>query len=173
MDNLFPSTLTAAIATLAMEGLRKFWVLQGHRLTKSWENSLEYAVTQKADEIGIDISFNDYGQYVQSGVPASRIKSPFAPARIKGLTDFAKQRFGVSRKEAERIAYAIASKHKREGMPTRASRRFSRAPGNKRTGFIDQAIVEMEPKIEAMVGVAVEESYDSMLTSFFKDILKR
>jgi hypothetical protein len=31
---------------------------------------------------------------------------------------YAKQRFGASDKEAKGIAFAIASKHKKEGMPT-------------------------------------------------------
>ena len=67
----------------------------------------------------------DYMATINTGVTASRIPySRGSGARssqyIQGLTNYVKRRMGKSDKEAKSIAFAIASKHKKEGMPTKS-----------------------------------------------------
>ena len=116
-------------------------VLQGHRMTGAFEESLE-VVTDSNSVSGIG---NRYGIYLNIGVKPSEIKHPFARARIDGLTRFVEYRMGLSGKEAVSVAYAIAATHKREGMPTRGSYDYS--DNGKRTDMIDDAIALSEPEI--------------------------
>lgn len=78
---------------------------------------------------------------------------------------------GKSEREAQRIAFAIASKHKREGMPTKASRRFSKT--GKRTGFIEQALDDIEPQLAQLIEQGIEESIIFVIDSFFQSQLGR
>ena len=116
-------------------------MIQGHKMTGAFEESLE-VVTDQNSVSGIG---NVYGIYLNVGVKPSEIKHPFARARIDGLTRFVEHRMGLSGKEAVSVAYAIATTHKREGMPTSGSYAYS--DNGKRTDFIDDAIALSEEKI--------------------------
>jgi hypothetical protein len=72
---------------------------------------------------------------------------------------------------AKAIAFAIASRQKREGMPTKASARLSKS--GKRTGFIEIALDDIEPKLAALIEQGVEESINFVLESFFKTQINR
>jgi hypothetical protein len=78
---------------------------------------------------------------------------------------------GASDKEALGIAFAIASKHKREGMPTRASARFSQT--GKRTGFIEVALLSKEQEIEQVIRNGMQILWDTQIRSFFQSVLNR
>ena len=73
---------------------------------------------------------------------------------IQGLKNFARLRFGVSDKEALSIAFAIAKKHKREGMPTKSSSRFSKT--GKRTEAIEDALAEVDDELNKMIEDTLE-----------------
>jgi len=117
------------------------FALQGHKMTGAFEESIELLT----DDKGVSCIGNTYGIYVNVGVKPSEIKHPFARARIEGLTRFVEYRMGLSGKEAVSVAYAIATTHKREGMPTSGSYAYS--DNGKRTDFIDDAIALSEEKI--------------------------
>lgn len=140
--------------------------LQGHTLTGKLEKSIEVQVIQKVDTF-INLLAESYGIPLNTGVKASRIPYKKGSGRrsseyIKGLQMFAKKRMRVSDKEALNIAFAIAKKHKKEGMPTRGSFRYSK--NGKRTNFFDDAVNETLASVDAYLNeflVSVQKEFES------------
>lgn len=122
-------------------------IAQGHRNTGSLIKSFEGRV--RPDKLGVEIWGNKYAHYVDKGVKANRI--PYTKGRgrggrskyIQALIEYFKQK-GVADPKA--AAFATANAHKREGMPTRRSLRFSST--GKRTGFIGTAIQKNRESID-------------------------
>ena len=142
------------------------WTRQGHRLTGKFEQTIEERITNMKDGVIIEGYIQDYAALLNRGVSASRIPYQRGSGRktsqyIQGLVRYALQRMTNSRQEAERIAFAIASKHKKEGMPTKSSRRFSKT--NKRTGFIDDALESVQDRIDIIIRIAVESTFDRII----------
>jgi hypothetical protein len=111
-----------------------------------------------------------------TGVTAARI--PYTPGSgrktskyIDGLINYVKLRMGKSDKEAKGIAFAIASRHKKEGMPTKASAKFSST--GKRTGFIDEALTGKEQQFAEMIELAVAEAFNVTIDNYYQSVLKR
>jgi len=138
------------IADLLVDLIKKEWVAQGHHLTGKFENSLETKIIKSSDSIKfqvIDGTDEGYGKILDNGVPAENI--PYTPGRgrggtskyIQGLINYAKLRMGAADKDAVSIAFAIANKHAKEGMPTRASSKYSST--GKRTKFVADADVKI------------------------------
>lgn len=120
---------------------------QGHNNTGSLLNSISYKITQTADSIITDFYLNNYGNIVDFGVRANRIpyrrgsgakKSKY----IDGLINYFQSK-GLSDAESKRAAFATANVHKQDGMPTKASSRFSKT--GERTGFITKVIDSDNP----------------------------
>jgi hypothetical protein len=116
----------------------------------------------------------DYMAINNQGVPANKI--PYYPGSgrktskyIDGLIEYAKKRMGKSDKEAKSVAFAIASKHKREGMPTKASARFSST--GRRTGFIEIALEKNSQKFIDLIEASIRFSVEATIESFYKSIL--
>lgn len=119
---------------------------QGHHLTGVWENSLTLEVSGDT----LTCKANHYSKWLDKGVPATDIKYPYAPARIEALTEYAKLRgMAGNEKQAISIAYAIATKHKAEGMPTRASSKYSKT--GKRTEFVTDILNEQSAIVKDMI----------------------
>lgn len=139
--------------------------LQGHTMTGRLEKSIEVQVVQKVD-IFINLLAESYGIPLNTGVKPSRI--PFSKGSgaktseyIKGLQRFAKIRMRASDKEALSIAFAIAKKHKKEGMPSRGSFRYSK--NGKRTRFFDDAVNETLASVDAYLNeflVSVQKEFE-------------
>jgi len=120
---------------------------QGHNNTGSLLNSISYKITQTADSIITDFYMNNYGNIVDFGVRANRIpyrrgsgakKSKY----IDGLINYFQSK-RLSDAESKRAAFATANVHKQDGMPTKASSRFSKT--GERTGFITKVIDSDNP----------------------------
>ena len=122
------------------------WQAQGHDLTGKFKDSLKYKINRGEDFVELDVIGEHYGGIINEGVTADQIKYPFAKARILGLTNYAKLRMGASDKDAISIAFAIATKHAREGMPLPSSRRYSKT--GERTKFIEAAEKKFKQIIE-------------------------
>ena len=122
------------------------WQAQGHDLTGKFKDSLKYKINRGEDFVELDVIGEHYGGIINEGVTADQIKYPFAKARILGLTNYAKLRMGASDKDAVSIAFAIATKHAREGMPLPSSRRYSKT--GERTKFIEAAEKKFKQIIE-------------------------
>lgn len=168
--------LLEQIASLALQAVAIEWKAQGHNLTGKAIREMETRIVEKGNITVIEGYVIDYMATINAGVTASRIpytrgSGARSSQYIKGLTDYVKRRMGKSDKEAQRIAFAIASRHKKEGMPTKASRRFSKT--GKRTGFIEQALEDVEPQLLELIERGIEESIIFVIDSFFKSQLGR
>jgi hypothetical protein len=164
------------IGELALKGIAIAWRQQGHELTGQAVRDMEIRVEQTAKGYRIDGYLNDYMAYLNTGIPASRIPytrgSGAARSQyIAGLERYANHRMGASDREALAIAFAIASKHKREGMPTRASARFSST--GRRTGFVDEALDTLVDEFDALILQGVEAAFNLYFDNFIKTILNR
>ena len=133
------------------------WQAQRHSLTGAFEKSMRendsVKVSQENGLIIVEGYGRDYWKYINFGVLASAIKYPFAPARIKGLTGYLKLKIGLDDKKARGMAYAVATKHKREGMPQ---------PFATRTKFVDNALDRIAPEldkiIEKQIGLIIDQN---------------
>lgn len=165
-----------AIGRIAVEGIALEWRKQGHELSGDAVRNMSTVNVPFTNGVRIEGYVPDYMAYLNAGIPANRI--PYTPNSgkpyskyIEGLKEYAKKRMGKSDKEALGVAFAIASKHKREGMPTRSSARFSQT--GKRTGFIETALEAKSPEIEQEIRDSIEEEVRLVITSYFKSVLNR
>lgn len=168
--------LLEQIASLALQAVAIEWKAQGHNLSGKAIREMETRIVEKGNVTVIEGYVIDYMATINAGVTASRIpytrgSGARSSKYISGLIDYVKRRMGKSDKEAQRIAFAIASRHKKEGMPTKASRRFSKT--GKRTGFIEQALEDVEPQLLELIERGIEESINFVIDSFFKSQLGR
>jgi hypothetical protein len=168
--------LADEISVLAISVVANEWRLQGHELTGAAVKQMETMVRMEINTLIIEGFVPDYMAINNSGVTAARI--PYTPNSgrppskyISGLIDYVKRRMGKSDKEAKSIAFAIASKHKKEGMPTKGSVRFSTT--GKRTGFIEQALDKNSPKFIELIENAITFSVEATIESYYKSILNR
>jgi hypothetical protein len=164
------------ISILAITVVANEWRAQGHELSGSAVKQMETVIREEIATIVIEGYVPDYMAINNSGVTAARI--PYTPNSgrppskyISGLIDYVKRRMGKSDKEAKGIAFAIASKHKKEGMPTKGSVRFSTT--GKRTGFIEQALDKNSPKFIELIENAITFSVEATIESYYKSILNR
>jgi len=173
---MLDTSLIQQIANLAIQAVAIQWKAQGHNLTGNAIQQLETRVIEAGNSTIIEGYVVDYMANINAGVTAANIPySPGSGARsskyIAGLIDYVKKRMGKSDREAKSIAFAIASRHKREGMPTKASARFSST--GKRTGFIEAALEGVEPELAQLIERGVEESINFVLESYFKTQIGR
>ena len=164
------------ISLLAITVVANEWRAQGHELSGSAVKQMETVIREEIATIVIEGYIPDYMAINNSGVTAARI--PYTPNSgrppskyISGLIDYVKRRMGKSDKEAKGIAFAIASKHKKEGMPTKGSVRFSTT--GKRTGFIEQALDKNNAKFIELIENAITFSVEATIESYYKSILNR
>ena len=149
------------------------YTMQGHKLTGGLINSIEYQVRAQVTAASIDFYMYDYGVILDKGVSAANIpyqrgSGAGSSKYIDGLKQYARLRMGAAtEKEAERIAFAIANKHKSEGMPTKASFVFSST--GKRTGAIDAALEDANPEVTRLINLAMEE----YINTFFIRAMKK
>lgn len=138
--------------------IREEFADQGHRLTGAAEASIDFDIEKNGDKYTATMDANDYVLYLEFGVKAERI--PYTEGSgaktskyIEGLISFFRKR-GLPQREAKGAAFATARKHKREGMPTRASAAYSR--NGQRTGFVRTVLTdnleEIGKIIEEMAG---------------------
>jgi hypothetical protein len=121
----------SSIKELITEELRKSWEAQGHNMTGKVIDELEWVVEEETDRIVVELWMLGYGVIIDRGVKASNI--PFSGTGqeggkskyIEGLTRYAEKRMSLPRREALSVAFAIAYTHKKEGLPSRGSYRFS------------------------------------------------
>ena len=120
---------------------------QGHKATGRLENSFEVDFDfSDLNRLIARIYVADYALPLDSGVPASRI--PYSrPGRaktskyIEGLIQWAGVvKPGLNEKQRRSFAFAVATAHKREGMPTAGSYSFSK--NGRRTEWIKHGLEE-------------------------------
>lgn len=162
--------LTAAMERLKT-ALQERLQEQGHRLTGSLEKSLRYEVKPAQDGYTAVMTSAEYGIYVEFGVRAARIPYGGRTGRggkskyIEGLIRYFQLR-GLPQREAQRAAFATANVHRREGMPTRASYRFSR--NGERTGFVRSVLTE---NLDEIAGIIAERA-GAQITINLADVIR-
>jgi hypothetical protein len=130
-----------------IEALQDEYKAQGHVLTGRLIKSIDSEVRETARAFEGEISLLPYARYLERGVKARNI--PYSPGSgkksskyIQALINYFLKR-GKGAKESKRAAFATAMKHKKEGMPTRSSFRFSK---NGRRKFAIRETIEGEGK---------------------------
>ena len=134
---------------------------QGHVNRGNLSDSIQYTVEVSGD-VGVGkMELADYGIYVNVGVSASRVNYP-----IHVMIDWWQDR-GLSEREATSAAWATRAVHRREGIPTRASARFSET--GERLGFVEAAV---EQSLEE-IGALIEQQYGSVIELNFSEFFNR
>jgi hypothetical protein len=169
--------LADEISVLAISVVANEWRLQGHELSGSAVKQMETFVRMEINTLIIEGLVPNYMAINNSGVTANRI--PYYPGSgrkeseyIKGLMKYVQQRMGKSEKESKGIAFAIASKHKKEGMPTKNSV-IKHSKTGRRTGFIEIALEKNSQKFIELIENAITFSVEATIESFYKSILNR
>jgi hypothetical protein len=155
------------VGEVVKKAVKQAFIMQGRTLTGALVNSIDYSVNATVTSAFIEFTLLDYGMILNYGVPANRI--PFSPGSgaksskyIDGLKMYAKLRFNANDKEAERIAFAIAHKHKKFGMPL-----------DKKTGAVEQGIKESSDEVEALISEALTQVINVMFLSSFAEVKKK
>jgi|TARA_R100000084_G_scaffold100228_1_gene54854 hypothetical protein len=101
----------------------------------------------------VSVLGNHYWRFVDKGVRADQIKSPFAPARINALVKWLISKgIGSAKKTTRQIAYAIAHTHGKKGMPTMKGK-FDKS----RLNFVDKTLLREKKTLSDAINEAVNE----------------
>ena len=155
------------VGEVVKKAVKQAFIMQGRSLTGALVNSIDYSVNATVTSSFIEFTLLDYGMILNYGVPANRI--PYSPGSgaksskyIDGLKLYAKLRFNANDKEAERIAFAIARKHKKFGMPL-----------DKKIGAVQNGINDSKDEVEALISEALTEVINVMFLSSFAEVKKK
>lgn len=164
------------IALIVVEAVKNEYTAQGHKLTGALVDSIEAKVKETATGAKIEGLLLDYGIPVNTGVPSEVVRAKlYNPNKrsgagfskyIAGLQLFAELRFRVPKKEALNIAFAIARKHAKEGIPTRKSRTYSST--GRRTGAIQEGLQKVNDQIENIINELVTTYTQTIIIAAFK-----
>ena len=159
------------IARILRKALAKEIVAQGHDLSGKLKQDIVQEIKRDGSGFTLDIFMKEYAPFVDKGVKASRIpyrrgSGAKSSKYISGLIDFVRKRgLATGDKEVKNIAFAIANKHKREGMPTRSSKRFSRT--GKRLEFVQEALDSVVDQITEIFADAMLKDTELIIESSF------
>ena len=155
------------VGEVVKKAVKQAFIMQGRTLTGALVNSIDYSVNATVTSAYIEFTLLDYGMILNYGVPANRI--PYSPGSgaksskyIDGLKMYAKLRFNANDKEAERIAFAIARKHKKFGMPL-----------DKKTGAVEKGLDESKEEVEELINEALTQVINVMILSSFAEVKKK
>ena len=155
------------VGEVVKKAVKQAFIMQGRSLTGALVNSIDYSVNATVTSAFIEFTLLDYGMILNYGVPANRI--PYSPGSgaksskyIDGLKLYAKLRFNANDKEAERIAFAIARKHKKFGMPL-----------DKKIGAVQNGIDDSKDEVEALISEALTQVINVLFLSSFAEVKKK
>lgn len=155
------------VGEVVKKAVKAAFIMQGRSLTGALVNSIDYSVNATVNSAFIEFSLLDYGMILNYGVPANRI--PYSPGSgaksskyIDGLKLYAKLRFNANDKEAERIAFAIARKHKKFGMPL-----------DGKIGAVKIGLDDSKDEVETLISAALSEVINVLFLSGFADVKKK
>lgn len=162
-----------------IEGLKKLlhdalmdeWKRQGHHMTGKVVEEIDYVVEQDFAGVSIVGMMYAYGGYMNEGVAASSI--PFNPGSgagkskyISALIGYVQKRMAVNDlRTAKSVAFAIAHTHKKQGMPSMASSRFSQT--GKRTEWVNDAL----GKNLDVIGGYIRQFYGRYMRNEFQELI--
>lgn len=142
---------------------------QGHYLTGRLENSIAPKISEGKNDVSLEITAEDYIDDVNEGIPGNHIDVTDL-SYIAGLTQYVKLRFGVqNEKKATRIAFAIAAKHRKEGMPTRNSYQFSKT--GERLQAIEISYDSHARENENLIEASFDKELDTLIDKTFDQMI--
>ena len=119
------------LAELLKEEMRQQLKIANHIMTGDLVESIESRILSTIEGRKIEIWLNSYGIALDQGVPPDRIPFTEPSGRggrskyIEGLQRFAQLKLGVTdNRKSLGIAFAIARKHKKVGMPVKGPTQF-------------------------------------------------
>jgi hypothetical protein len=155
------------VGEVVKKAVKQAFIIQGRSLTGALVNSIDYSVNATVNSAFIEFTLLDYGMILNYGVPANRI--PYSPGSgaksskyIDGLKLYAKLRFNANDKEAERIAFAIARKHKKFGMPL---------DGN--IGAVQNGLDDSKQEVEELINEALTQVINVLFLGSFAEVKKK
>lgn len=175
LDRGLKETLGLVMSLLKLE-LQSKLEAQGHgiRETSKLINSIEFDIKSVSTVLSAGMYLEDYYVFVEKGVSASRI--PFYPGSgkrqskyIRALISYWRFKRGLSDKAAFRAAFALANKHKKEGMPTRSS--FSYSKDGTRLGFVDSTLKNYEQRAFELLQSSTLNKLELSLIDILKDVV--
>lgn len=156
------------VQVLIHNRIKQELILQGHIMTGKVYKEHSEEISVRSDEVHLLGSYPFYSKFLHTGVHSSNI--PYNPARrtgakhslyIEALIKYAKFRGMDNPKSA---AFAIANKHSKEGMSTKASRKYSKT--GKRDEFLD--VVFFDRKLNTQITNKLDQVFlilfDNMIT---------
>lgn len=140
--------------------------IANHIMTGSLIESIESRILSTIEGRKIEIWIEQYGIALDQGVPPDRIPFTEPSGRggrskyIEGLQRFAQLKLGVSdNRESLSIAFAIARKHKKVGMPVKGP-----------TKFIEKTLDATEDEIQRFVEEWSEAVFIAKIESIIENI---
>jgi hypothetical protein len=168
-DREFGNEEVKQLVDLIKQALAEEFEAQGHKLTGKTIASITQQIQKSDIELIIEFYGSGVNAIVNKGVSADRI--PFqrgsgagSSLYIDALTEYAKKRMGAYGKEARSIAFAIAQTHKKEGMPTRGSYRFSST--GERLAFVDIALDKKASEVAILAQRIYSQYVNTALDNF-------
>jgi|GEM_PF-2097496 len=126
--------------------IQKEIIAQGHHNSGALEDSLSSTSRRKGKQDIMEGFAIYYARYVNDGLPASSASFKQVPFLIRYFESKGYPLYSSSGPSATGLAFATVQKWKKEGMPTQASRRFSKT--GSRTNFIESAFIGAETRID-------------------------
>tara|TARA_Y100000592_G_C5416906_1_gene291116 strand:+ start:86 stop:592 length:507 start_codon:yes stop_codon:yes gene_type:complete len=160
------------LAEYLIQALAQELIDQGHRGTGKLINSLRHEIRQEGADVFLNIYASHYAKFVANGVGASRIPYTRGSGKksskyIEALTQWV---IDVLRKspesKARNIAFAIANKHKKEGMPTTNSYRYSK--NGRRLNFAQYVINANRKFIKQQISEQFGQEVKTMISNVIK-----
>jgi hypothetical protein len=155
------------VGEVVKKAVKQAFIIQGRSLTGALVNSIDYSVNATVNSAFIEFTLLDYGMILNYGVPANRI--PYSPGSgaksskyIDGLKLYAKLRFNANDKEAERIAFAIARKHKKFGMPL-----------DGKIGAVQNGLDDSKQEVEELINEALTKVINVLFLGSFAEVKKK
>jgi len=103
---------------------------QGHKDTGRLERSLKFQILTRPGGVTVHFKSLDYGLGLSTGLTPNEINYSFSD-----IVDWARRKHpGKSDEQINQFIFLMMRAHKREGMPTEGSKRFSKT--GVRTGWI-------------------------------------
>jgi hypothetical protein len=160
------NALLERLAEVLKQEMRTQLKIANHIMTGALSESIESRILSTIEGRKIEIWIEQYGIALDQGVPPDRIPFTEPSGRggrskyIEGLQRFAQLKLGVSdNRESLSIAFAIARKHKKVGMPVKGP-----------TKFIEKTLDATEDEIKRFVEEWSEAVFIAKIESIIENI---
>lgn len=158
--------LLQRLANVLIKEMQMQLRIANHIMTGTLSDSIESRILNTIEGRKIEIWIEQYGIALDQGVPPDRIPFTEPSGRggrskyIEGLQRFAQLKLGVTdNRESLSIAFAIARKHKKVGMPVKGP-----------TKFIDKTLEATEDEIQKFVEEWSEAVFIAKIESIIENI---